>query len=386
MRRPRLPIVAAVALAPLVFSSTSLAQSSDWQVGAVLDAGHTTKNLELGARDKGLELGHSDLLIRGPLGKHFSAEASLAVHTADGRLEHHTESLWVQTRTLPAGLQARAGRFSSQIGYLNEQHPHADDFTERPLLYRGLLGGHWFDDGLRLNWTAPTPIFLRVGVEAFSGKQLVKEAQRQQSPGARTVSIKTGADLNERHSWQAGLSYLNNRREAPVPEHEEAEGEHDHAHGAAFTGKHLRMADLVYKWAPDGNMKNQQVRLIWEHARFSGIHPEAGSRRHQGSALSAIWRFHPAWEIGARTDRLSVNRPELHDEGAGPELEFAAAKLREHALMLAYKPNHMQTWRVQLSRQKAFGDAATEVFPQPAHTSLQFQLVIGFGAHGAHSF
>jgi hypothetical protein len=370
----------------LFFSGAALADPAGWQVGAVLDAGHTSKKLELGARDKGLELGHSDLLIRGPLGKHFSAEGSLAIHTSEGKLEHHTESLWVQTRTLPAGLQARAGRFSSQIGYLNEQHPHADDFTERPLLYRGFLGGHWFDDGVRLNWTAPTPIFLRLGVEAFSGKQFIKEAENKQSPGARTVSLKTGADINDRHSWQAGLSYLNNRREAPVHEHDDAESGHDHAHGAAFTGKHLRMADLVYKWAPDGNMKNQHVRLIWEHARLSGIHPEAESRRHSGSALAAVWRFHPSWEVGARTDRLSVNRPELHDDGAGPELEFAAAKLREHALMVAYKPNHMQTWRVQLSRQKASGDAAAEVFPQPANTSLQLQLVIGFGAHGAHSF
>jgi hypothetical protein len=88
----------------------------------------------------------------------------------------------VQTRSLPAGFQARLGRFSSQIGYLNEQHPHADDFVERPLLYRALLGGHWFDDGLRLNWTAPTPFYLMVGAEAFRGRQLVKEATQATRP------------------------------------------------------------------------------------------------------------------------------------------------------------------------------------------------------------
>jgi hypothetical protein len=77
------------------------------------------------------------------------------------------------------------GRFASQIGYLNEQHPHADDFVERPLLYRAFFGGHWFDDGLRLNWTAPTPFFLGLGVEVFRGKQLVREAAKPaRSPGA----------------------------------------------------------------------------------------------------------------------------------------------------------------------------------------------------------
>ena len=74
--------------------------------------------------------------------------------------EVELEEAWAQTRTLPAGFQVRAGRFSSQLGYLNEQHPHTDDFIERPLLYRAFLGGHYFDDGVRVNWTAPTDLYL----------------------------------------------------------------------------------------------------------------------------------------------------------------------------------------------------------------------------------
>lgn len=381
------------ALTPLMMVAVPCiagAQESDkWEIGVVLDAAHTSKKLELGARGKDLELGHSDLVIRGPLGSAFTAEYSLAAHTDEGKLEHHTENLWIQTRTLPAGLQAKLGRFSSQIGYLNEQHPHADDFTERPLLYRGLLGGHWYDDGLRLNWTAPTPFYLRFGVEAFSGKQLIKEAETKKSPGAQTFSMKTGGDFNASNSWQFGLSYLNNRRQAEVHEHEEGEEEeehehgHDHAHGAEFSGKHMWMTDLVYKWAPNGDSKNQQVRLIWEHARVSGIHPESGSLRHSGSSLAAIYRFHPSWEIGARTDWLKVNKPELHENEESPE--FGSGRLRENALMIAYKPNHMQTYRLQWSRQTATG-GDDPVFANPVKNSIQFQVVIGFGAHGAHSY
>jgi len=361
------------------------AEQTGWEIGAVLDVGQTSKALELGARDKGLEMGHSDLLIRGPLGQAFSAEASVAAHTEDSKLQLHIENLWIQTRTLPAGLQSRLGRFSSQIGYLNERHPHADDFTERPLLYRGFLGGHWYDDGVRLNWTAPTPFYLRLGAEAFSGRQLIKEAESKSSPGALTFSLKTGDDINASNSWQFGVSYLNNRRQAEVEEHQEG-NDHDHAHGAEFSGKHMWMTDLVWKWTPDGNPKNQQVRLIWENALISGIHPEAGSQKHSGSSLAAIWRFHPSWEVGARADWLKVNKPELHDDGRGPELEFAQAQLRENAIMIAYKPTHMQTYRLQVSQQKASGAESADVFPRPANTSIQFQVVIGFGAHGAHSY
>jgi hypothetical protein len=195
--------------------------------------------------------------------------------------------------------------------------------------------------------------------------------------------MKTGGDLNASNSWQFGLSYLNNRRQAEAHHHGEDEEEHDHAHGAEFSGKHMWMTDLVYKWAPNGDSKNQQVRLIWEHARVSGIHPESGSLRHSGTSLAAVYRFQPSWEVGARTDWLEVNKPEFHeDEG---EYEFAPGRLRENALMIAYKPNHMQTYRLQWSRQTATG-GEEPVFASPVKNSIQFQVVIGFGAHGAHSY
>src|SRR5690606_18484836 len=121
------------------------AQEKGWEVGAVLDITHTSRELALGKREQGLALGHSDVVARGPLGSHFVAQVGLAAHQHDGKVEFDMEEAWIQTRSLPAGFQARAGRFFSQIGYLNEQHPHADDFVERPLLYRAFLGGHWFD-------------------------------------------------------------------------------------------------------------------------------------------------------------------------------------------------------------------------------------------------
>jgi hypothetical protein len=122
-------------------SGTALAQAttppaSGWQVGGVLDVAATSRALALGQRPQSLGLGHSDLSAGGPLGQHFDARLTGSVHSTEDTLEGHVEEAWIQTRTLPGGLQARAGRFSSQVGYLNEQHPHADDFVERPLLYR----------------------------------------------------------------------------------------------------------------------------------------------------------------------------------------------------------------------------------------------------------
>ena len=116
----------AAALALFAPASMALAQSPlpGWQAAAVLDAAASSRELALGSRDQGLGLGHSDVNLRGPLGAHFEAQATVAAHTQERKLEADIEEAWLQTRSLPAGLQVRAGRFASQLGYLNEQHPH----------------------------------------------------------------------------------------------------------------------------------------------------------------------------------------------------------------------------------------------------------------------
>jgi hypothetical protein len=370
-------------------SVPAAAQGRGWELGAVLDLAATSRPLALGQRDQGLALGHSDLVARGPLGVHFSAQLGAAEHTHDGKTEFELEEAWLQTRTLPGGLQARVGRFASQIGYLNEQHPHADDFVERPLLYRAFFGGHWFDDGLRLNWTAPTPFFLGLGMEVFRGKQLVREAASASSPGAVTLTAKLGADIGRSHSWQAGLSYLHNRREAALEEdhdhegdaheghdedHDEAGHDHDHAHGALYSGRKTWLLDFTWKWAPGGNNRLNQVRVHLEHARVSGLNRYAtASDRHQAMALAVVWRFLPEWELGGRIDRLRVRIP--HGD------HFHGGRLDERALMLAWKPSHQQSLRLQVSQQRnAVG------IEDASRRTVQLQYVLSFGAHGAHSF
>lgn len=396
-RLGRHTLPAALACAMATATTAASAQGTGlaaWDLGAVLDLGATSRPLALGQREQGLALGHSDLVARGPLGRAFAAQLGVAAHSHDGATEFELEEAWLETRTLPGGLQLRLGRFASQIGHVNEQHPHADDFVERPLLYRGFLGGHWFDDGLRLNWTAPTPFFLRLGAEVFSGRQLVPEALSSRKPGALTLSAKLGGDIGVSQSWQAGLSYLHNRREAlPEDEHaghgdedhedhdehedhdaDEGHEGHDHAHGARFGGRRTWLLDFTWKWAPGGNNRLGQVRLSAELARVSGLNPYARSGdHHQAVALAAVWRFQPEWEVGARFDRLRLRIP--HGD------HFHDGRLDEHALMLAYKPSHSQTLRLQVTQQR---DAAG--IADAARRSVQLQYVLSLGAHGAHTF
>ena len=374
-------------LAPAATLALAQTSPSAWQAGAVVDLGASSRELALEGREQGLGLGHSDVNVRGPLGRHFEAQGTAAVHSDDGKVEAEIEEAWLQTRSLPAGWQVRAGRFSSQLGYLNELHPHTDDFVQRPLLYRAFLGGHWYDDGLRINWTAPTDLYLRLGMEVFRGRQLVRDAASAKRPGAVVLAARAGGDIGRSQSWQAGLSLLHNRREAAVEEHEEHEEhgeeeegheagheeEHAHAHGAAFSGRRTWLADIAWKWAPEGNNRQQQLRVAYEHAVVERPNRFAtGSDRHHAGYLSVVWRFAPQWETGARFDLLRVRQP--HED------HFDDGRLREAALMLAYKPTHAQTLRVQFTQQRDRGGFAE------ANRALQLQYILNFGAHAAHSF
>jgi hypothetical protein len=369
------------ALLLLIFAmlgSSAMAQqpASAWQFSGALDLSAATRELALGDRDKGLGLGHSDVSVRGPLGSHFDAQATVAAHTHERKFEAEIEEFWVQTRTLPGGFQVRAGRFASQIGYLNEQHPHADDFVQRPLLHRAFLGGHWYDDGLRINWTAPTDLYARLGLEVFRGRQLVREAASAGRPGAMVLSGRVGGDIGRNQGWQAGLSFLQNRREPAIEVHAEHEGEQEHVHGghgAAFSGRRMWLADLAWKWSPDGNTRQEQVRVSYEHAVISRLNRfAAGADKHHAGYLGLVWRFAPAWETGARIDVLRVRQP--HEE------LFESGRLREASVMIAYRPTHAQALRLQFTRQRGSGVVAT------ASSAVQLQYILNFGAHAAHSF
>lgn len=354
----------------------------DW--GLVLDGAHASEDLELAHRERGFGFGHAEFTAAGRIDDLFSGRLTAALHHHDGETEVELEEAFIDAPGLPGGLQVRAGRFLSQVGYLNERHAHADDFTERPLLYRAFFGTHWSDTGLRLNWVAPTALYWRVGVEAFDGGRLASEsADNGRSVGVTTFSTRLGGDIGRSHSWQLGLSWLRNRitpaagddglhgeDEDHGHEHEE---DHDHAHGAGYTGGRMFIADAVWKWAPDGNNAARQLRLSGEYARVDDL-SEFASRDdiHEAWYLAAVYRFAPRWELGARTGSLEVSEP--HGD------HFHRGRLRETSLMLAWVRSHFATLRLQWTTQRDRGGF------EHAGNAISLQYVMSLGAHGAHAF
>lgn len=346
------------------------------ELGVVLDAGFASRELALGSRVRGFGLGHTEFTAGGLVDDWFRAQATTALHAHDGAMEVELEEAWIETLALPAGFTLRAGRFLSQIGYLNSQHLHADDFVDRPLLYRALLGGHYFDDGLRLSVVLPTPVYWRIGVEALGGRTRVPDSTGEPALGAFSIGTRIGGDIGASHSWQLGAGYLRSRREAVVEAmdaHAGDDHDHEHAHGAAYGGRNLWLIDAVWKWAPGGNNRNRQLRLSAEYAFVDALNRFASDDdHHRAWYLSAVYRFSPQWEVGARHGRLEVSAP--HGD------HFHRGALEETAAMIAWKRSHYSALRLQFSTQRNRADFAD------AGDALMLQYVVSLGAHGAHAF
>ena len=376
---------------------------SNLTVSAVLDGYYQSDDRLMTERAKGFGLGETELAFSASIDDMFFGKLTTVFESNDGETEVNVEEAFIQTMALPNGFTLRAGRFLSDVGYLNNQHLHSDSFTSRPSAYRAFLGGHYFDDGLRFSYIAPTDLYWTMGVEAFSGDSLRAADELGErafdSTGVYTAFTKMGGDISIESSWQLGISYLRNENgQLTAEEHEEArheeaghEDEDDHGHGASYTGKNTFITDFVYKWAPNGNYKYQHLTLSAEYFRVSDFmvpelheelagaadHDEAGVANskdyHQAWYVSGVYQFSPNWSAGLRYGKL--------DSQLQHEAHFDQQTLKETELSIAWHNSHFSTVRLEFSHQSNIG------FENESNDNVMtLQYVMTMGAHSAHQF
>ncbi|WP_259365361.1 OprO/OprP family phosphate-selective porin [Colwellia sp. BRX10-3] len=379
------------------FSTLSFAQTpslSNLTVSAVLDGYYQSEDRLMTERAEGFGLGETELAFSASIDDMFFGKLTTVFESHNGESEVNIEEAFIQTMALPNGFTVRAGRFLSDIGYLNNQHLHSDAFTSRPSAYRAFLGGHYFDDGLRVSYIAPTDLYWTMGAEIFAGESLRaadETGEREfDSTGVYTAFTKIGGDLNIESSWQLGVSYLRNANGQLTPEaHEEEAGEDAHAHSASYTGKNTFVTDFVYKWAPNGNYKYQHLTLSAEYFRVSDFmvpelheafaeeeHDEeenSAKDYHQAWYVSGVYQFSPNWSAGLRYGQL--------DSQLQHEEHFDQQTLKETEFSVAWHNSHFSTVRVEFSHQSNIGFENAE-----NDNVITLQYVMAMGAHNAHQF
>ena len=309
----------------------------------------------MGSGRRGFSLGETELTLSANVDERFAGQATISL-TPENTVS--VEEAYAIYTAAPLGLAPKIGRFFSGIGYLNEQHQHAWDFVDAPLVYQAFLGGQYGNDGVQVKWVAPIEHFVELGGEVGNGDSFPGSARDKNGVGSGAVYAHTGGDVGESHSWRAGVSWLRTRSD-------ERSARND-------TG----IVDFVWKWAPYGNVRQTNFKIQGEYFRGretgtivtdSPIHLAADeyTARRSGFYVQGIYQFMPQWRIGARYDRL--------DPGAGESFDP-----RKYTAMIDWSPSEFSRIRLQFAR--------SQTLPDVTDNQFFVQYILSLGAHGAHKY
>ena len=103
---------------------------------------------------EGLQIGESQLIMNSDIGDKFSGSLTAAIVREDGADKIELEEAYVESLegSLLNNTFFKFGRAFWNVGTLNPQHAHADDFADRPLPYRVFLNKAYNDDGLEVSY------------------------------------------------------------------------------------------------------------------------------------------------------------------------------------------------------------------------------------------
>lgn len=380
----------------LAFSLSAHAENSLIDIGVVLDGHYQNNERFLSHRDEGFGLGHSELMLSGNIDTHFRGALVAVLHSHGGETEFELEEAYIESLSMPWGTKVKAGRFLSNIGYMNSKHLHEDAFIERPAIYRAFFGSHYFDDGAQISWVAPTDLYLQLSTEALSGAKLDSGYDNPANVGVYTANVQIGHDIGFEHSWKLGVSAVFNGNgkkavSASSDSHVHAHhGSHDHSHdhahhhGPSYTSEKMYGADATWKWAPNGNYKDKHIRFTSEYWYMDDMIDDSlyglenAKNTADGWYSELAYQFSPTWSLSTRYSEMNVTSAEdLHAHGTLVHGHFKENEVKEIDVALDWHPSHFGRIRAQITHE--------EQIHQDQHI-FSLQYVMSFGAHGAHAF
>ena len=355
--------------------------------------GFIPSNGEVSPPPRSFNLGESELAISANVDQNFRGQLTLSLPAEEGA-SPTVEEAFIQTLGLGNGLNLKAGRFLSGIGYMNEQHAHAWDFSDAPLAYKAFFGGQQRGEGVQLKWLAPSDTFVEVGAEIGRGGSFPSVDRNKNGFQSGSAFVHAGGDIGIEATWRGGLSFVGAKPRERGYADIDANGI---ATANAFSGSSKTwIADFVWKWSPDGNSTARYLKLQGEYisrresgtltcsdgnaaSNCAGNPSDSFASRQSGWYAQAVYKFAPAWRVGYRYDRLdhgTVNLGATLNAMDFPVL--ARHNPRRTTVMADWSASEFSLIRLQYAR-----DASRSGSPDD-----QFWLhyIVSLGAHGAHKY
>jgi hypothetical protein len=327
--------------------------------------------------EDGLTLDETELNFSANIDNQFRGSATIALHEHEGETEVEVEEAYVETMSLPYGLQAKAGRFFSELGYLNSHHAHADDFADRPLPNRAFLDNNYGDDGIQLSAVLPTDMYSEIGGGVFRGEDFPGGGADGSDIGAWTAYGRVGGDIGNNTSWRLGLSTLQT-------EGSERAANEDMVVFDGDSGLYIADARMVY--APTGN--NAEQELIFQGEYFirdengtyndmdAGTGNVAYDDSQSGWYAQSVYKFLPNWRTGVRFSQLYAG--DVPAGLAGSALDNEGHDPWTASAMVDWTNSEFSRTRLQYNYEElANGQEDNQII---------LQYVMSLGAHGAHAY
>ncbi|MBC8094878.1 MAG: hypothetical protein H7Y43_03600 [Akkermansiaceae bacterium] len=407
----------------------------DMGMVATFAAGGSTANdieggTQLGGHDpnqRGFTVQGVELNLQGAVDPYFRGNANILFATDSGGESFlELEEAWLETVSLPAHLQIRAGQFLSEFGRQNTQHPHSWSFVDAPLVSARFLGPDGLrNPGARVSWLMPLPFYS----ELFLG---IQNSHGETAAGFRSAGHSHGGEVEE--SLPFGFRHPDNDRGVKglgdllfTPRYVTAFDLSDSqtlmlgasaalgpnaSGGAGDTGTQIYGVDLYWKWKPanahggfpfvswqtEAMLRRYDLGMFDWDENGNGL-TDDGEVVDIGTGLPAVlnketvtdWGFYSQWLYGFRKGWVAGVR---FDYVAGETADYEKLGLSLDGEALGRDSLRNQRWRFspnltwyptefsKIRLQYNYDDRRDVGVDHSVW--LQFEFLLG--AHAAHKF
>ncbi len=380
---------------------------------------------------EGLSLREAEITFTGTVDPYFDMIVMAAVSESSIELEE----AFITTRALPAGLQVKAGKFLSDVGYINRQHLHDWFFVDQPWMRELMFGEEGLSEvGVQLSWLAPFESYTRFGVEVLEGRSEGIAAYLGNSDHQIVTVLPDGDNAPVRNRWRAdkGFSETTGPRLFTGFVKWAPDLGFDHAMQLGAFGGHSRAwqneeahssgrletwdgdgsfggFDVVYKYGSGGLMGHgnfvfqaeyvyRELDVEYQSRQFTDfstlaltgpvLDPDQRDQKWIQDAMyaQAVYGFAPRWNAGLRVDAAGLTTNRAYDTGTDGQgrrgMRHDEDTSWRYSTQMTYAPTEFSRLRAQVS----YVDIDDHGHSHGGVWQLMLQFNMSLGVHGAHAF
>jgi hypothetical protein len=316
---------------------------------------HAGKNEENNKQNH-FDFREMELALGNPVDPYGRADFFVGIEKEEGEWHTHLEEGYFTFNTMPYDLKARAGKFFSAFGKVNQMHTHSMPWVDKPLMVTHFFGEESMSEaGAEFSWLMPNPWdnYMELTFQVQNNGNEASFAGEQSDDLMYVTHLKNFFDITSDSSIEFGSSLVTGTNAAEGPDHR----------------TNLEGLDLTYKWRPAQQGLYKSITLMNE-VLFSQKEQGAEDTVDSYGLYSSLeYQFSRRWSTFGRYDYAQFPDDDKSDEQA-------------YSAGLTFRQSEYCFLRIQYKHTETKGASATG----RDRDELFLQLNFGIGPHRAHQY